>query len=50
MSSAIFSLPELYTSYKNWISKNPQTAGEFETTAKWISYFIAGKTEQRLQP
>ncbi|KAF2905971.1 hypothetical protein ILUMI_00202 [Ignelater luminosus] len=43
MSSAIFSLPELYASYKNWISKNPQTASEFETTAKWISYFIAGR-------
>ncbi|KAF5301438.1 hypothetical protein FQA39_LY02167 [Lamprigera yunnana] len=43
MSSAIFSLPEIYNSYKNWITKNPQTTSEFETTIKWISYFIAGR-------
>lgn len=44
MSSVIFSLPELYEAYKQWVSNNPQTASDFETTAKWISYFIAGKT------
>ncbi|KAF5308853.1 hypothetical protein FQR65_LT00553 [Abscondita terminalis] len=43
MSSAIFSLPEVYTLYKNWVTKNPQTTSEFETTVKWISYFIAGR-------
>jgi len=43
MSSAIFSLPEVYSSYKNWVSRNPQTASDFETSAKWISYFIAGR-------
>ncbi|XP_067000781.2 peroxisomal membrane protein PEX16 [Anabrus simplex] len=41
--SLIFSLPELYSSYRNWVSKNPQLAGDLESTAKWISYFIAGR-------
>lgn len=43
MSSILFSLPELYASYKNWLSQNPQIASDYETTAKWISYFVAGK-------
>ncbi|KAK4886457.1 hypothetical protein RN001_002728 [Aquatica leii] len=43
MSSVIFSVPELYNSYKRWVTKNPQTTSEFETTVKWISYFIAGR-------
>lgn len=43
MSSILLSLPELYASYKNWLSQNPQIASDYETTAKWVSYFIAGK-------
>lgn len=43
MSSFLFSLPEVYNSYKLWVSKNPQLAGDLESTAKWISYFIAGR-------
>lgn len=42
MSSILLSLPEIYASYKTWISQNPQFASECETSAKWISYFIAG--------
>ncbi|KAK5643071.1 hypothetical protein RI129_006916 [Pyrocoelia pectoralis] len=43
MSSALFSLPELYHSYKDWVVKHPQTTSDFETTVKWVSYFIAGR-------
>lgn len=42
MSSILFSLPELYISYKKWVSSHPQLASDFETTTKWVSYFIAG--------
>lgn len=42
MSSILLRLPELYSSYKNWVSQNPQVAGDFESTVKWLSYFIAG--------
>ncbi|XP_022918788.1 peroxisomal membrane protein PEX16 [Onthophagus taurus] len=43
MSFIMFSFSELYRSYKNWIIKNPDKGSDFETTAKWISYFIAGR-------
>ncbi|KAB0797304.1 hypothetical protein PPYR_08298 [Photinus pyralis] len=43
MSSALFSLPDLYNSYKSWVTKHPQTTSDFETTVKWVSYFIAGR-------
>lgn len=43
MSAILRSLPELYTSYKDWVSQNPQVAGDFESTVKWLSYFIAGR-------
>lgn len=42
MSTILLSLPEIFASYKNWVSQNPQHASDYETTAKWISYFIAG--------
>lgn len=41
-SAALFSIPALYDSYIKWVSQNPETASDFETTTKWISYFIAG--------
>ncbi|KAK9680009.1 Peroxisomal membrane protein (Pex16) [Popillia japonica] len=43
MSTLLFSLPDLFEKYKNWIVRNPEKANDFETTAKWISYFIAGR-------
>ncbi|XP_060531810.1 peroxisomal membrane protein PEX16 [Cylas formicarius] len=43
MTSVLLSLPDLYNSYKNWVSKNPQNASEYETASKWLSYFIAGR-------
>ncbi|XP_050308138.1 peroxisomal membrane protein PEX16 [Anthonomus grandis grandis] len=43
MSSLLLSVPELVNSYKSWVSKNPQAAGDWETTAKWVSYFLAGR-------
>lgn len=42
MSSVLFSLPEFFNSYKIWVSKNPNTLGDWESTVKWISYFLAG--------
>lgn len=36
------SLRGLLESYKKWVSANPQKTSEFESAAKWISYFIAG--------
>nr|CAD7439306.1 unnamed protein product [Timema bartmani] len=43
MSSIVFSLPELYLSYKKWVSANPQTVSEVESMIKWVSYLIAGR-------
>lgn len=42
MSALLLSLPEVFENYKAWVSKNPLVASDFETSAKWISYFIAG--------
>ncbi|XP_044747863.1 peroxisomal membrane protein PEX16 [Coccinella septempunctata] len=36
-------LSDLFNSYKSWVSKNPQITTDFETTARWLSYFIAGR-------
>nr|CAD7258574.1 unnamed protein product [Timema shepardi] len=43
MSSIVFSLPELYLSYKKWVSANPHTVSEVESIIKWVSYLIAGR-------
>ncbi|XP_023011936.2 peroxisomal biogenesis factor 16 [Leptinotarsa decemlineata] len=43
MSSLLFSCPDIFHSYKVWVSKNPQSLGDWENSAKWVSYFIAGR-------
>ncbi|KAG8230281.1 hypothetical protein J437_LFUL009454 [Ladona fulva] len=43
MSSLVISLNEAYCSYKDWVSRNPQKSADFETTVKWVSYFVAGR-------
>ncbi|KAF7267492.1 hypothetical protein GWI33_019289 [Rhynchophorus ferrugineus] len=43
MSALLLSLPDLYNSYKSWVKKNPQLAGDYESSAKWLSYFLAGR-------
>ncbi|KAM7355347.1 peroxisomal biogenesis factor 16 [Cochliomyia hominivorax] len=36
-------LKQLVKSYETWVAKNPDTVCDVETTAKWLSYFIAGR-------
>ncbi|XP_030387916.1 peroxisomal membrane protein PEX16 [Scaptodrosophila lebanonensis] len=36
-------IKHLVKSYETWVAKNPDVVGDFETTAKWVSYFIAGR-------
>ena len=43
MSNIVAKLPQLYESYKLWVSANPQVVGDVETTVKWLSYFLVGK-------
>lgn len=44
MPSILLSLPEIFNAYKRWVIKNPNSLSDYELTAKWISYFIAGKS------
>uniref|UniRef100_T1GAQ5 Peroxisomal membrane protein PEX16 n=1 Tax=Megaselia scalaris TaxID=36166 RepID=T1GAQ5_MEGSC len=43
VKDANIQLKELFQNYKKFVSSNPQTISDLETTAKWISYFIAGR-------
>lgn len=36
-------LKEIWMRYVEWVSRNPQTTSEIESSVKWISYFLAGK-------
>lgn len=43
LKEANIQVKELFQAYKQFVSENPQTISDLETTAKWISYFISGK-------
>ncbi|KAI8117221.1 hypothetical protein FF38_06910 [Lucilia cuprina] len=36
-------LKQLIKSYEAWVAKNPDIVCDVETTAKWVSYFVAGR-------
>ncbi|XP_065361470.1 peroxisomal membrane protein PEX16 [Calliphora vicina] len=36
-------LKHIVKAYEIWVAKNPDTVCDVETTAKWLSYFIAGR-------
>lgn len=41
------SLQTYISAYEKWVVNNEQTIGDLETTAKWISYLIAGKKKKQ---
>ncbi|KAI5702900.1 hypothetical protein M8J76_004324 [Diaphorina citri] len=46
MTSVVVKVPmfqELYCSYKKWISKNPDSATNLESTLKWVSWYLTGR-------
>lgn len=43
MTTYINTIKHLFESYKVWVAQNPQVITDVETTAKWVSYFIAGR-------
>ncbi|XP_055911154.1 peroxisomal membrane protein PEX16 [Eupeodes corollae] len=43
MATYINTVKHLFESYKLWVAQNPQVVADFETTAKWVSYFIGSQ-------
>ncbi|XP_050070450.1 peroxisomal membrane protein PEX16 [Anopheles maculipalpis] len=43
MSSVLTELQSLFERYVKWVSSNPSQLADVELTAKWLSYFLAGK-------
>lgn len=48
MPNILHSCSDLFESYKKWVSANPQTVGDLETTLKWASYFVSGEFNRLL--
>lgn len=42
MAKVLDAFSDIFESYKSWVSANPHTVGDLETTVKWVSYFISG--------
>lgn len=40
-------LKHIIKAYETWVAKNPETVCDVETTAKWVSYFVAGWHDKR---
>lgn len=43
--TTIFNISKLYDSYTNWVANNPSKVGDVETGIKYVSYFVAGKSD-----
>ncbi|XP_035892895.1 peroxisomal membrane protein PEX16 [Anopheles stephensi] len=43
MSLVLIELQSLFKRYVEWVSSNPSQLADVELTAKWLSYFLAGK-------
>lgn len=41
-------LANIVKAYECWVAKNPETVCDVETTAKWVSYFVAGKKKKNI--